>query len=202
MKIDKSVFSAEEREQFEALIAKAKVNPAAAEEEMEDEKPEVPAEKKETKKAEVEDMEDTKKSVAPEFEAAMKAANERMEKLEKSIEMKEFSEIAKKYAPLGEKEEELAQTLYDMKKSSEAHYNAYINVLDKSLGLVEKSGVFAEIGKSASGTSTGSTVDKVEANANEIMKADPNMSRAAAIAKSWEDHPEWVKEYEDEYKNA
>lgn len=195
MKIDKSVFSATELAQYEALIAKAKVDPEAAGEEMEDEKPAFPP-KKRTEKAEVEDMEDTKKSAAPEMTAAL----ERLEKLEKSIEMKEYTEIAKKYAPLGEKEDELASTLYSLKKSSPESYDAYIKVLDKSLGLVEKSGVFAEIGKSASGTTGGSTVDKIESAADEIMKSDANLSRVQAIAKAWENHPELVKEYDAEYK--
>lgn len=195
MKIDKSVFTAEELAQYEALIAKAKVDPEAAKKEMEEEVPPAP-EKKKTEKAEVEDMEETKKSAAsPELTAAL----ERLETLEKSIEMKEFTEIAKKYAPLGEKEEDLAKTLYDMKKSNEDNYNAYIGILDKSLGLVEKSGVFAEIGKSASG-STGSVVDKIEAAATEIQKSDATISRVEAIAKAWENHPELVAEYDAEYK--
>lgn len=190
MKIDKSVFSAEELAQYEALIAKAKVDPEAAEEEMEEEKPPVP---NKTEKAEVEDME---KSASPEITAAL----ERMENLAKSIEMKEMTEIAKKYAPLGEKEEELAQTLYDMKKSNEANFNAYIGILDKSLAMVEKSGVFTEIGKSTSGSAAGGTVEKVEAAANDIMKSDASMTREQAIAKAWTDHPEWIKEYDAEYK--
>lgn len=195
MKIDKSVFTAEELAQYEALIAKAKVDPEAAEEEMKDEKPEVPSKKK-TEKAEVEEMEDTKKSsITPEMASAM----ERLENLEKSIEMKEFSEIAKKYAPLGEKEEDLAKTLYDMKKSNEDNYNAYISILDKSLNLVEKSGVFAEVGKSAPSTSD-SILGKVESAANEIMKSDATMTREQAIAKAWIDHPEFVSEYEAGYK--
>ena len=193
--IDKSRFTAEEREQYEALIAKAKVDPEAAEEEMDKEKPVEPSEKP-TEKAEVKDVEETKKSEAPELTAAL----ERLATLEKSYEMREFSEIAKKYAPLGEKEEELAQTLYDMKKSNEANYNAYIAILDKSLGIVEKSGVFAEIGKSATGTTGGSVVDKIEAAADEIQKSDETMTRVAAVAKAWEAHPELVKEYEAEYK--
>ena len=188
--IDKSVFTAEERAQYEALIAKAKVDPEAAKKEMEEEVPAAP--KKKAEKAEVEEM---AKSASPEIAAAM----ERLAKLEKSYEMKEFTEIAKKYAPLGEKEDELAQTLYDMKKSNEANYNAYIAVLDKSLGMVEKSGLFAEIGKSASGSATGGVEAKVEAKANEIMKADPNISRTDAIAKAWENSPELMAEYDAEY---
>lgn len=182
-KIDKSLFTEEERNLYDSLVAKGTVEV--------DENTD-PA----TTDAGKEDNEmDTKKSASPELASAM----ERLATLEKSIEMKEFTEIAKKYAPLGENEESLAKTLYDMKKSSPENYDAYISVLDKSLGLVEKSGVFAEIGKSASGAS-GDVLSKVDNAANEIMKADPNMTREQAVAKAWTDHPEFVTEYESEYK--
>ena len=192
MKIYKSNFSAEELVQWEALIAKGKVAPEENQEEMEDESPVFPP-KKPAKKAEVEDME---KSASPEITAAL----ERMEALEKSFAMKEYTEIAKKYAPLGEKEDELAQRLYDMKKSNEANYNAYIAILDKSLGMVEKSGLFSEVGKSYAGSTAGGAVAKVEAAANEIMKSDSSLTRDEAIAKAWIDHPEFIAEYEAEYK--
>lgn len=191
MKIYKSNFSEEELAQWEALVAKGKVAPEENQEEMEGYEPEFPP-KKPAKKAEVEDME---KSASPEITAAL----ERMEALEKSFEMKEYTEIAKKYAPLGEKEDELAQRLYDMKKSNPANYDAYVAILDKSLGMVEKSGLFTEVGKSFSGSS-GGTVAKVEAAANEIMKSDSSLTREEAIAKAWIDHPELVREYDEEYK--
>lgn len=193
MKIYKSNFSEEELAQWEALVAKGKVAPEEAQEEMEDDAPAFPP-KKTTEKAEVEDM---TKSASPEMQAAL----ERMEALEKSFAMKEFTDIAKKYAPLGENEAELAQRLYDMKKSNEANYDAYVAILDKSLGMVEKSGLFAEIGKSAGAHSTaGGAVAKVEAAANEIMKSDSSLTREEAVAKAWIDHPELVREYEAEYK--
>lgn len=188
IKIDKSKYTAEELAQYEALIAKGAV-------ETKEEIPEETPAKKTTEK-EVEDMVETAKSaeVAPEIKAAM----ERLEIMEKSFAMKEFTEIAKKYAPLGENEEELAKTLYEMKKSSEDNYTAYIGVLDKSLDIVNKSGVFAEIGKSASG-STGSVLDKVNAAADEIMKSDAGITHEQAIAKAWEQNPEFIAEYEKEY---
>lgn len=198
MMIDKSIFSAEELAQYEALIAKAKVDPEAAEGEMEEEQPVFPPKK--AKKAEVEDFEegeepdDAMKSASPEILAALK----RLETLEKSFEMKEFAEIAKKYAALGENEEDLAATLYNMKKSSPANYNAYIEVLDKSLGIVEKSGLFAEIGKSNASAPVGA-VAKAEAKAQEIMKNEPNTTYTDAIAKAWMD-PAIMAEYDAEYK--
>lgn len=188
-KIDKSVFTAEELAQYEALIAKGLVEDETGLTDKDTE----PAKKTEVKEEDV--VETAKSAVSPEIVAAM----ERMETLAKSIEMKEMTEIAKKYAPLGEKDEDLAKTLYEMKKSSEDNYNAYIGVLDKSLEMVNKSGVFAEIGKSAEGTS-GNVLDKVESAADDIMKSDATITREAAIAKAWTDHPEFVKEYEDSLK--
>lgn len=213
IKIDKSIFTPEERAAYEALIAKATVDPEAAEEVMRTEEKEIMLPKKKRPEIEMEyedEDEDevkmdksktekcsTRKSASPEIAKAL----ERLETLEKSIEMKEFTEIAKKYAPLGEKEEELAKTLYDMKKSNEANYDAYISVLDKSLGLVEKSGIFTEIGKSTFGSGlAGNTVGKIEAIASDIMKSDTSMSREMAIAKAWEDHPELIAEYDAEYR--
>lgn len=200
LKIDKSVFSAEELAQYEALIAKATVDPEAAEEEVEDEKPPVPPKKK-TEKAEVDDVEDTKKSAPEEVNPEIKKALEEVAELKKSIEMSQMAQVAKKYAPLGKKEEELTQTLYDMKKSNEANYNAYVAILDEQLALVEKSGIFAEIGKSAGGQSAGGGVEnKIETKAAEIMKADPNMDYTTAIAKAWEQSPDLLAEYDQEYR--
>ena len=199
--IDKSAFSPEELKQYEALIAKAAVDPEAGEKKMEEEKPPFPPKKQPAEKAEFEDEggfpeeeEPAKKSADP----ALTAALERLATLEKSYETEKFAGIAKKYAPLGEKEEDLAKTLYEMKKSNAANYDAYIKVLDQSLSLVEKSGLFAEIGKSAGGYSVSGPEAKAEAKAQEIMKADPNISHTAAIAKAWED-PALFAEYDSEY---
>ena len=191
MKIYKSNFSEEERKLWDALVVKGSVAPEEAQEEMEEEAPESTPTKP-AKKAEVE--EPMEKSASPEITAAL----QELQDLKKSIEMKDMTEVAKKYAPLGKNEAELAQTLYDMKKSNEANYNAYIAVLDESLGLVNKSGLFAEIGKSAGGSSAGSVQSKVEAKAQEIMKSDSTMDYNTAIAKAWED-PALLAEYDSEY---
>lgn len=190
--VDKSLFSPEELAQYEALIAKGSVDVSDEEQKK---FAEVPEEKNDKPADEEEKKEDGVEKASPELAAAL----ERLDTLEKSAAMKEFTETAKKYAPLGEKEEDLAKSLYEMKKSSEANYNAYIGILDKSLALVEKSGVFAEIGKSASGTS-GNVLDKVNAAADEIQKSDATMTREQAVAKAWTDHPEFVAEYEETLK--
>lgn len=199
IKIDKSLFTAEELADYEALIAKAMVDPEKAEEKMTE--TEVTPKRRRVFEEEFKEEDETeksncKKSTSPEIAKAM----ERLEKLEKSLEMKQFTEIAKKYAPLGEKEEDLAKTLYDMHHTNEANYDAYISVLDKSLGLIEKSGIFSEIGKSSQGMGSRSVVGQIEGIAAEIMKSDTNMTREQAIAKAWTDHPELIAEYDSEYR--
>ncbi len=207
IRIDKSIFTEDERAQYEALIAKAMVDPEAAQDEMEDDMdgemeddyedmPPVRAKKKCSTKKKCGVKDPMAKSASPELAAAM----QRLENLEKSIKMNEFTEIAKKYAPLGENVDELANTLYDMKESNEANYEAYIGILDKSLGLIAKSGLFTEIGKSTSGMVSGGVIDKIEAAATDIQKSNADMSREAAIAKAWENHPELVAEYDALYK--
>lgn len=194
MKIDKSRFDAAELEQWNALIAKGMVDPEGAEEEMEDEKPPFPP-KKPAQKAEEEEV-PAQKSADPTLTAAL----EELATLRKSIEMGEMLKVAKKYAPLGKKEDELAETLYEMKKSNEANYNAYISVLDESLSMVEKSGLFTEIGKSAGGYSVAKgAVAKAQAKAQEIMKSDPSIDYDSAVAKAWDD-PELMAEYDAEFQ--
>lgn len=214
MKIDKSIFTAEELAQYEALIAKAKVDPEAGEEEMKADMPPTASRNPQmdsdedlyfdgdegTEEEDYEDKEDMDKSNCKKSaDPLLKAAMNRLSTLEKSIAMKELTEVAKKYTPLGENETELAKTLYDMKQASEETYNSYIGILEKSLNLIEKSGIFTEIGKSTVGT-PGGVIGKIEAAATEIQKSDASMSREMAIAKAWENHPELIAEYESEYR--
>ena len=194
MKIDKSRFSPEELDQYEALIAKGlveddevekeeepKVNPAKAKEELEDE--EKPVEK----------------GLHPEVAKALAE----VEEMKKSMMMDQMKSIAKKYAPLGKKEDELANVLYNMKKSGDASYNEYIAVLDQGLALVEKSGMYEEIGKSGRGyAGGGATVDKIETIASEIQNSDASLTRPQAIMKAWDQHPELIAEYDKEYKGG
>ncbi|MCI8414895.1 MAG: hypothetical protein HFF00_04620 [Ruminiclostridium sp.] len=214
MRIDKSKFSPEELAQYTALVAKATVpedeagttGDPAPEATPPDDAAQKGAQKNETLPAAAPPKdapaaggdsapEDTQKSEIP---PALAAALARMEQMEKSIEMKGLEELAKKYEPMGEKPAELAATLYGLKKSNTASYDAYLKLLDKNLELFEKSGLFGEIGKSGN-RGGGSAVEKVNAVAAEFQKADPTMSHAAALAKAWEAHPELVQEYDAEY---
>lgn len=202
IKIDKSLFTPEELDIYKSLIAKATVNPEEGEDTMEEEVPETPRKRVvEEETFEEEETEKTKKCATKKSaDPAMTAALAKLANLEKSLAMQEMTAVAKRYAALGEDEDELAHTLYEMKKSNEANYEAYIDVLEKSLDLLEKSGIFAEIGKSGSAYGmSGSTIDKVEAIASEIRKSNPEMSYEGSVAKAWEQNPELIAEYEAEY---
>ena len=190
IKIDKSRFTAEQRAQYEALLAVAKVDTNAEPGNTSPAAPSAPTTPTTAPAAGVQ------KSAT---ELALESTRAEVAELKKSLEMKELSDIAKKYAILGKKEDELANTLYEMKKSDEKSYNAYIALLDEQKDLVEKSGIFTEIGKSAGAyTGVSGAAAKIEAKAQEIMKADPSIDATTAIAKAWEENPDLMDEYESE----
>lgn len=188
-KIDKTLFDDNDRKEWERLVAKGMVQVDPAEDGDQVTEPAAPA---------------VEKSAPPAFEMpafvtdAIAKSNAFIEEQQK----KEQVELAKKYDILGLKPEEIGQQLYDLKKSNEDAYNTVISTLDSQLALVEKSPLFAEIGKS--GHSGGSynglhgAEAKADAKAQEIMKADPNMTYTQAIAKAWED-PQIAAEYDAEY---
>lgn len=182
MKIDKSRFTEEELAQYTALIAKGRVD----EEEFENEENYQEEEEVEAKKS----ME-----MHPEVAKAL----EEMKSIQKSLEMKEMTEIAKKYTLLGKKEDELAETLYNMKKSSPESYKEYVAVLDQSMALVEKNGMFTEIGKSSRGMAGGTTEAKIESIAKSYMEKDPDLDYSMAVMKAWENNPDLMAAYDDEY---
>lgn len=184
MKIDKSRFTPEELEQYQALIAKGCV----------DDDPEI---KKEEEEPEIEEEEE-------EMHPEVKKALDEMKAITKSLEMQEMTNIAKKYAPLGKKEDELAKTLYEMKKSSPSTFDTYIAALDQNLELVNKSGIFEEIGKSGSfggytSIKKSEPEAKIEAIAKSYQEKDPSMDYDTAIMKAWENHPELMDEYDAIY---
>ena len=189
-KIDKTKFDAEDLANWNRLIAKGmvQVDPADDNDHLED-GPTAPV---------------VEKSAPTEVQlpAFVQDAIAKSEAFIEEQKQKEQIEVAKKYDILGQKPEELGKQLYELKKSDEAMYNTVIKTLDGQLALIEKSPLFAEFGKS--GHSGGSynglhgAEAKVEAKAQELMKADPNMTHTAAIAKAWED-PALAAEYDAEY---
>lgn len=207
MKIDKSRFTPEELTAYEALIAKGMVeddditkgcgsdlDKGCGKKVDKEDGPDFPP--KSNVNPNEEEMKDDMKGLHPEVKKAL----QELEDMKKSMAMDQMKTIAKKYAPLGKKEDELANTLYEMKKSGDSSYDSYIALLDENLSLVEKSGMFEEIGKSGAGYACGGcTVDRIETIATEIQKSDVTLSRPQAIMKAWEQHPELIAEYDKEY---
>ena len=114
--------------------------------------------------------------------------------------MKELETVAKKYEILGKKADEEAKILYDLKKSGEANYNAYIAALDAQVDLTKNSGLFTEVGKSGNYNYTSVAKSEPEAQIEEIAKSlrakDENLDYATSLAKAWELHPELMAAYE------
>ena len=192
LNINKSLLTDEEAAMLDTLLAKA----APKEEDN------VPKKKAGTVDP-AGNQEVEEENLPPEVKKALDAIRTETEELKKAHAEKELAEVAKKYAVLGKKEEELTKSLYDMKQAGEAVYKSYVSVLDDQLELVNKTGVFSEIGKSGnhaySGVAKSEPESKIEAIANEIYKSDANISYEMAVAKAWEQNPELMAAYDEQY---
>ena len=189
--INKSRLTEAEAKMLDMLIAKAsdeeapkgkgKVNPAQAQEQEEQQDELPPAVKKAL--AEVEELKKT------------------YEERNHALEMKELEAVAKKYECLGKKPEDEAKILYELKKSGEASYNAYISALDAQVDLTKNSGLFAEIGKSGNYNYTSVAKSEPEVKIGEIAKSymekDPTLDYNMAVAKAWENNPDLMAAYEE-----
>lgn len=219
LKINKSKMTAEERTAYDELIKKY-----AVETEEQTEEPVGKSAPKAEDPDIVDDSEVTKtqKSVTPPPAApttetsadtgddiykglhpAVRARLEALEKRAAEAEERELLDVAKKYEIVGEKPEELVKTLKSLKDAGGTAYNDMISVLDRSVDMVEKSGVFSEIGKSFSGNPVASikksaAESKIDTIAKGYMEKDSALTYNAALAKAWEDHPELLDEYEAE----
>ena len=183
--VDKSLLTPEEASTLDALIKKAST-------------PEFPP-KKEVDPAKAQEVAEKDAKLPPEVEKVLAE----VEEMKKSFEMRELEAVAKKYEILGKKPADEAQTLYNLKKSGEANYNAYVAAMDAQVALVEKSGMFAEIGKSGgygyTSLAKGEPESKVEAIAKSYMEKEPTMDYNTALMKAWENHPELMAEYDRAY---
>lgn len=202
--VDKSLLTSEEAEQLDALIAKACKTKKA-----DDEPGMVPgeegAEGPKKKPPFAKEMDGNTEGES-EVEKALKEELKAVQELRKSMEMKEYMEIAKKYESIGKKPEDLAKTLHDMKQAGEDVYKSYVDALDEQASLIEKSGLFVELGKSGSNGPSYVSVGKseaegkIEALAAEIRKSDASISYHESIAKAWEQNPDLIAAYDDAYR--
>lgn len=188
MKIDKSKLTAEELEMLEAIEKKAGIA-----EEPEPKEPEGLEKGLEGAGQEPEgEEEDIYKGLHP----AVKEELTRLRKAADAAEDRELMEVAKKYEIIGKKADELAPVFKTLKAAGGDAYNQMIAVLDGSVDAIEKSGVFEEIGKKGHGESDAWAA--IEKHADDIQKSMPELSRAEAVDKACQRHPELVREYESQ----
>lgn len=194
MKIDKSKLTAEELAQLEAIEKKAGVTEDSAPAATDPAPATDPVSKQTTGTPAAADPaaegDDIYKGLHPAVAAELKELRKRAD----AAEERELQSVAKKYEILGKKPDELVKTLKSLKSNGGTAYDDMIGILDASLAAVEKSGAFREIGKSGSGTPDAWA--QIEKHADEILKAAPTMTRAQAIDKACDQHPELVAEYE------
>lgn len=183
MKFNTEAMSAEERAQLEDLQKRYGVE--------EETKPatETPAAENNA------ETEDIYKGLHP----AVKAEMESLRKFRDDVENREIMEVAKRYTIIGKKPEELAPVLKSLKAAGGSAYDDMIAVLDSAVETVEKSGVFGEIGKRGIAADA-DPWGKIEKVADEFMKDNVNLTRAQAIEKACDAHPELVREYENSRK--
>lgn len=131
---------------------------------------------------------------------AVAAELEELKKFKQAAEDRELSEVAKKYAIIGKKEEELVPLFKSLKAAGGTAYNDMIAVLDQAVDTVEKSGAFSEIGKSGhgSGSADGSAWAEAEAKAVELMKSKTGLSKMQALDEVFVNNPELAARCEKE----
>ena len=129
---------------------------------------------------------------------AVRAELENLKKFRETTEERELEDVAKKYEIIGKKKEELVPVLKSLKAAGGTAYTDMIAVLDGAVAAVEKSGAFAEIGKSGgAGTTDGAAWTKAETQAAEIMKSK-NVTKAQALDEVFRNDPELAAECEKE----
>lgn len=130
---------------------------------------------------------------------AVKAELEELKKFREDAEERELKEVAKRYALIGKKEEELVPMLKGLKAAGGTAYQDMIAVLDQAVDTVEKSGVFSEVGKSGGRGTVGNAAEaKISGIAKGYMEKDPALTYDCAVAKAWENNPDIMDEYEKE----
>lgn len=142
------------------------------------------ADKAEVEKAAAEKLATDNAKVTELLDRLEKRVEEHIEKAETN----ELMKVAAKYEILGENADELAKVLKSVKGTDV--YDKIISNLDRELAYVEKSGVFAEIGKRGDGAGYGDET-QIQKTAAEIKKADPSLTDRWALDKAFQAHPEF-----------
>ena len=130
---------------------------------------------------------------------AVKAEIEELKKFREAAEEKELQAVAKKYEIIGKKPDELVPVLKELKAAGGSAYNDMVAMLDQTVDAIEKSGVFAEIGKSGgAGNGNGGAWARAEAQAVELMKSKTGMTMQQALDSVFVSDPGLAAECEKE----
>ncbi len=129
---------------------------------------------------------------------AVKAELEELKKFREATEERELTEVAKRYAIIGKKEEELVPLFKSLKAAGGTAYQDMIAILDQAVDTVEKSGVFSEIGKAGYGSYKGSAWAEAEGKAVELMKSKTGLTKAQALDEVLLENPELAARCEKE----
>lgn len=129
---------------------------------------------------------------------AVVAEMEELRKFRQATEERELTEVAKRYAIIGKKEEELVPLFKSLRAAGGTAYNDMIAVLDQAVETVEKSGAFSEIGKSGHGSTDGSAWAEADAKAVELMKSKTGLSKVQALDEVFMANPELAERCEKE----
>lgn len=128
-------------------------------------------------------MSNAMEDVTKNFSDMMAKIMEPIQKRAEEAEQKSLEEVAKKYELLGTKAEDLVPVLKSMKETSDEAYNNFIASMDNNLAVIQKSGLFEEIGKSGGahkGNNDTEGAAKMNAKVAEIKKSMPNLTDAQA----------------------
>lgn len=133
------------------------------------------------------------------FQELTKRQNAEVEALKKSLEIERLTTFAKRYEVLGKDTSELAGKLYELKKAGGMVYDDYVALLDENVAMLEKSGLFQEIGKNTEG-SVG-VEEMLHLKAAELAKSTAGkLGGPEAMIRAWEDNPDLAAQYEAEYR--
>lgn len=140
-------------------------------------------EREATGKAEMEKAAEKIAADNAEVTALYERLNKRLEEHIEKAETSELKKIASKYEILGEKADELASVLKKAKGTD--LYDKIISNLDRELAIVEKQGLYEEIGKSQNAT------NNVEEVAKKIQQSEPKLTWRQALDRAYQSNPEW-----------
>lgn len=163
-----------------------------------------------------ESVEDVLKSLDPKVAGLVSALVEKVKNAEGRVETAEaiaksaldtlanqqFVAKAKEFDALpGTTPDALAPVLKSLAAAlPKEQYDALENVLKGANEAIKTGKAFDEIGKSGNGNTAGSAYAKIEKAADDIMKANPNLTKAQAIDKAMDAHPDLVAEYRKEVR--